>query len=241
MRKLISFLFLITLILLILNIFIKDKIINKYSSEYIRNTITNSLINSLQDNFDNEYIGRIEESLKNSSDFQVICDKFYNQIIIDLDNNTISTINIKEDILNIVETNYKDLNPGYKKYINDTINNMDFDRLYRNILGYIREKIPSNNIKYIDMLYKFLSIKTRLILILSLIIENVLLVLLTKDKKDLIITYGLDLIMSGGILIFIGLIISNIFAQINSFILAVGIVFLGIGMVLKEIYERKVL
>ena len=241
MRKLISFLFLLTLILLILNIFIKDKIINKYSQEYIRNTITNSLINSLQDNFEKEYVDKIEKSLRNSNDFQVICDKLYDQIIIDLDNDTTSSINIKEDILNIVETNYKDLNPGYKKYISDTINGMDFDRLYRNILGYIREKLPSNSIKYIDILYRFLSIKTRIILIISLLMENVLLVLLTKDKKDLIITYGVDFTISGGILIFIGLIISNLLTQVNSFVLITGILFLGIGMILKEIYERKVL
>ena len=241
MRKILSLFLLITLVLLILNIFIKEKIINKYSQGYIQNVITNSLINSLQDNFDKTYIDKIENSLKNNSDFQVICDKLYDQIIIDLNNNTTSEIDIKEDILNIVENNYKDLNEGYKKYIKDTINNIDFNKLYRNILGYIREKLPDNSIKYINVLYKLLSIKTRIVLILLLLLENILIVLTTKDKKDLIFIYGINLTISGGILLFIGILISSFLTQLNSFIVIIGLIFIIIGMVLKEIYERKIL
>ena len=241
MKKLLSLFLLITTLLFILNIFIKDKIINKYSQEYIRNIVENNLIGSLQDNFSELDITRIKESLKNSSDFQIICDKLYDQIILDLNNNTTSDINIKEDILNIIDINYKDINKGYKKYITETINNMDFNRLYHNILGYIREKIPNNSIKYINILYKFLTIKVRLILIMFLVLENILMVILVKDKKDLIIIYGVDLTIIGGILFFIGLILSNLIPQINHFILILGIIMLGIGMLLKEIYERKVL
>ena len=241
MKKLLTFFLSLTIILLILNVFLKEEVVNKYSQEYIRNVVTDSLINSLEDNFEKKYIDEIESKLRNSRDFQVICDKLYDQIILDLNNNEISNIDIREDIINIIDTNYKDINKGYRNYIVSTINNMDFNRLYRNILGYIREKLPKDSIKYINILYEFLSIKVRVILIISLILENILIVLLTKDKKDLIFMYGINMTISGGVLLFIGLILGNLLSQINSFILVISIVLLFLGMILKEIYERKVL
>ena len=247
--KILSFLTILTILLLVLNIFLKDRIINKYSKDYMQDTITNSVLRSLDDNFsefDESYRNKVKESLKNSSDFQRICDEIYELVINDILNNTVSDLDISNEIIDIVENNYNDIPPNYKKYVIEKIKNMDFNRLYHNILGYLKERINGNE-KYIRILYEFLKIRTRLMLISILVLETIGIILLTKNKLDLLLTYGLNSMITGGILIFFGVILNQILSQIlggiivqiSSFIIITGIVLITIGMILKDIYERK--
>lgn len=247
--KILSFLSIITIILLVLNIFLKDRLINKYSKDYLQDTITSSVLKSLDDNFnefDESYRNKVKESLKNNSDFQRICDEIYELVINDILNNTVSDISISNEIIDIVERNYNDIPPNYKKYIMQKINNMDFNKLYHNILGYLKERLNGNE-KYIRILYEFLKIRTRLILISILVLETIGIILLTKSKFDLLLTYGLTSMITGGILIFMGVILNQILSQmlggmivqINTFIIIIGIILIVLGMILKDIYERK--
>ena len=247
--KVLSFLTILTILLLVLNIFLKNRLINKYSKEYLQDTITSSVLKSLDDNFsefDESYRVRVKESLKNNSDFQKICDEIYDILINDITNNTTSDLNISNEIINIIEKNYNDIPANYKKYVIEKINNMDFNKLYHNILGYLKERLNGNE-KYIRILYEFLKIRTRIILILSLVIESIGIVLLTKSKLDLLLTYGLNSMITGGILVFFGVtmnqilsqILGGMMVQISSFIIVIGIVLIAIGMILKDIYERK--
>ena len=247
--KILSFLTILTILLLVLNIFLKDRIINKYSKDYMQDTITSSVLKSLDDNFsefDESYRNKVKESLKNSSDFQRICDEIYELVINDILNNTVSDLDISNEIIDIVENNYNDIPPNYRKYVIEKIKNMDFNRLYHNILGYLKERINGNE-KYIRILYEFLKIRTRLMLISILVLETIGIILLTKNKLDLLLTYGLNSMITGGILIFFRVILNQILSQIlggiivqiSSFIIITGIVLITIGMILKDIYERK--
>ena len=247
--KILSFLTILTILLLVLNIFLKDRIINKYSKDYMQDTITNSVLRSLDDNFsefEESYRNKVKESLKNSSDFQRICDEIYELVINDILNNTVSDLDISNEIIDIVENNYNDIPPNYKKYVIEKVKNMDFNRLYHNMLGYLKERINGNE-KYIRILYEFLKIRTRLMLISILVLETIGIILLTKNKLDLLLTYGLNSMITGGILIFFGVILNQILSQIlggiivqiSSFIIITGIVLITIGMILKDIYERK--
>ncbi len=247
--KILSFLTILTILLLVLNIFLKDRIINKYSKDYLQDTITSSVLKSLDDNFsefEESYRNRVKESLKNSSDFQKICDEIYELVINDILKNTVSDLDISNEIIDIVENNYNDISPNYKKYVIEKIKNMDFNRLYHNILGYLKERLNGNE-KYIRILYDFLKTETRILLISVLILETIGIILLTKSKLDLLLTYGIDSMITGGILIFFGVILNQVLSQIlggiivqiSSFIIITGIVLITIGMILKDIYERK--
>lgn len=247
--KILSFLTILTILLLVLNIFLKDRLINKYSKDYLQDTITSSVLKSLDDNFsefDESYRNKVKESLKNNSDFQRICDEMYELVINDIVNNTVSDLNISSEIVDIIERNYNDIPITYKKYVIEKINNMDFNKLYHNILGYLKERLNGNE-KYIRILYEFLKIRTRLTLISILIVEAIGIVLLTKSKLDLLLTYGITTMLTGGILVFMGVILNQalsqilggMIVQINSFIIIIGILLIVLGMILKDIYERK--
>ncbi len=247
--KILSFLTILTVLLLVLNVFLKDLLINKYSKDYLQDTITNSVLKSLDENFtefDESYRNRIKESLKSNSDFQKICDEMYELVINDIINNTASDLNISSEIVDIIERNYNDIPISYKNYVIEKINNMDFNKLYRNILGYLKERLNGNE-QYIKIAYEFLRVRTRLLLVLLLLLESISIVLLTKSKSDLLLTYGITTMITGGILIFMGVILNQILSQmlggmlvqINSFIIVIGIILMVIGMILKDIYERK--
>lgn len=250
--KILLILFSISFVLFITTLFLRNIVVNNISNEYLKNKITIMVIENISDNFDEidkNTIQSITEKLKNNPDFKKICNKIFDSLMNDLNNNTITNININEDIIKMIDNN---IPSGYKSYVIKKINSIDFNKLYKNLLDYLDNEIIKQNNKYMKIIEVLLSTKFIVLMLILIILENIGIILLTTEKINLLFSYGICTMVIGGILVLLSFFFRQVLSYLaqvfvggcilvsSSPLLIIGLLLVMIGMILKDIYEKKI-
>ena len=254
MKKLLCLIGSIAFIFLILSIGMKVMVVDKFSNAFLKEKVSNMVISSIKDNIsevDSYTLTEIENKIKNNKSFNEITDLYFNNLINDLENNTVTEEGVNEKIRTIVISNLNDIPSNYQRPIIDKVNSIDFNRIYRNILGYLKEEVVKENTGYIKVFKTLTSLKYKIYAGLIIVLANVLLYLLVKEKIELIQIYGINFMILGGIFVVISLLFRQILTFLASsmigsnvsvsasFITVTGLVLFGLGYILLDIYDRK--
>lgn len=251
LKKILRIILGLSIILLVLSISLKEVATSAITSVFAKTEINNKVINIIVSNFpeiDSNTLNSIRNNLDNNAEMKHISNIYLNRILYDIKNNTISDINIKDNIDVIVNQNINRIPLVYQDIIRTRINDIDFQNLYVQLLDYVKSKIPNDTLPIINIVELITNLTTMTLFIISLLLSILLIIILSKPKVEALYDFGMTLLVIGGIMIVILFIIKSmlnyVLAVISTSMNPLSLITFAsfgsliMGMILIDIYER---
>ena len=236
---------------------VKGVITSTLSSDYLTSVITNDSVDfsNFTDEEDKKYYDGIKEIIKDEKT-QELLDKYINKTIEGISGEDIGDIDIKSDILDLIESN-RDKLKEYGFEISDEdieqiknseeINNLNEE--FNSIISDTRESIPESQIKTVSKLTSFLTKTFRIKCLLGILASLILIGILQWSLYKWIRVFCINSIVSGSILLVCSLGLIGILALMNlgidisfNFMLVSGLgllVFGIVGLIIYNILVKK--
>ena len=251
MKRIFNILFTCSIVFLITIITIRFNIVEKSFNVFLKNKINDILIIEIDETLsflDVETKNIVLDKTKNNPEIQKIVDIFYENMLNDLFNNTITRIDVSNEINKLINDNLNHVPSGYLKIFENIITNIDFNDIYFDTLSLVKTKLDTKFINIISIYIKFAS--DSVISLLSIVIILCLFVIIYSNKSiiNTLNDIGISLFIDGLIMMII-LFFLNKLEVVIEMLTAINIdlkiymvltfSFIIIGFILKDIKIKK--
>lgn len=247
------FIFAITFIFLSLSFTLQSALLKTLSTGFSKNEIVDKVIMEISNSIDDFNLipkEEIKKAIYDSPEIEMISSIFFETLLNDIKNDTVSNVNIEKEINSLLNNNLRNIPKIYHDQIRNKVNSIDYNKLYVNILNYIKNKSTEEIKTTINVYNIMINLKTRILGILIILITFIMVLFLTKPKLNIINGYGITLSIVGGLLILILFMVR----QVTSYLIAasygvqMGVDFtaltivsfgtLVVGMIMTEVYKE---
>lgn len=248
LKKIIGFILVISLILLVLVTTIPLGLKDTISMVFTKTNITKQIVNCVSDNFseiDDYMLSELEGRISNSAEINKITDIYINTFIYDLTNNTTSVVDISNEIESLLNNNINIVPKKLRNLVINKVKTINFNNVYDKVLSYAKSKIDPNILSFLIIYEKLTSISVILLLIFIVVILISLILYINNSIIESLSDIGIPFMVSGGILIVILFSLKVLTTQVLNIgvnFLSLGIIgflFLVVGFVLLDIYDKK--
>lgn len=253
-KKFLDLLLIINFIVLALIITIPNCLTDIVSLVFTKSNVTKQIINTISSNFpeiDDHILSKIELELAESNEIDKITDIYIQTFMKDLKNDTVTQIDISNEIQILLEENINQVPQGMRNLVIEKVNAINFNNIYNKVLEYAKQKIDPNMLNVIIMYETLTNENMTLILILSLLIVIGLIYYINKSIIESFYDIGISTMVAGGVLIVILFSLKIISTQLISLafgasisinFFALGIMAFGnliLGTILLDIHDKK--
>lgn len=251
--KILKIILVISFILLVLGITLKSTLVSTISIGISKKNITERILNVVTDSFpglDLVAQDKIKSKINSSNEMDKIANIYFDTLLYDIKNNTVSSIDISKDINSLLNTNLKELPSSYRQIITSQVNNIDFNKIYPKLLDYVKSKTTFEIRQILDVFSIYTSKKFLSILCLLLLISIISITILSRPVIEVLYNFGIPLLISGGIMIVLLFVLRKIFSYIIAMaygssittsltlLTIMGFGSLIAGIIMIDIYER---
>lgn len=215
-KRLLTLVFTFSIVLLVLSVCAKSIVVNTLSDSFTKKEITSKILDVVFETMPNsssDELLTLQNSFYDSKEMKEITDIYFNSIVHDIENNTVSNVDFSKQLDSLINNHIPN---AYKDEVRNKINSIDFNRLYENILDYANS-IVKNKYQFILSIYAFFtSLNTLLILSFLIVASFTLLIVINKSIKKSLFDIGIAFMISGGILMIIIFIVKRYGAALTN-------------------------
>lgn len=253
--KILCLIFIISSLYLVISFSIKNTITNITSLGNLNNTISNKIIESITGSLtelSTTELNQVKAKIVHDNRINIIINKYTELLLKDIQNNTVSEIDVSNEINAIINDSMENIPNSFKKYVYEKANTIDFNGIYKNLLDYAKTEIRVNLKPYIKVFSILTSTLYRILAILGVFISLGLIYVLSKPKYEMLSTLGITCLLFGAIYFILSIFLKQVFSYLASSMLGtnlsisfgsisiISILFFLIGFTLKDIYETKI-
>ncbi len=167
---------------------IKEDILRKVMTKQVA-TKTVEVITSTDEKIDNSTKDKIKDKIENNEEFQSVVNKYSDKILQDITENNIDDVNIKEDVIKIIEENKQIIEQDLDKKIDnqeieDIVDKLDeeldLNSTYKKTIIKTKNELPKEARKVLKI-YNIITDNNTLYLLIGLSILNI--IIITALKK----------------------------------------------------------
>lgn len=251
MKKIFNFLFTISILFFIVITTIRFNVVEKFLNSFIKEKISSYFITEIRENlidFDDETKSLIINGLIESEEFDAISNKIYNNVIKDLIENKSSELDISNELNSLIDKKSGNLPSFYKMFIKSVINEIDFNKIYSNILFGIKNKLNKETIDVLKIYYVCTSDSIIALIGTIIILSLFMIIIKNKSINDSLNDIGMSLLISGGIMMILLFFLNKLevglsmlgYTEIDlSLFIFLTFAFLIVGFILKDLKIKK--
>ena len=166
---------------------IKEDILRKVMTKQVA-TKTVEVITSTDEKIDNSTKDKIKDKIENNEEFQSVVNKYSDKILQDITENNIDDVNIKEDVIKIIEENKQiieqDLdtkmdNQEIEDIVDKLDEELDLNSTYKKTIIKTKNELPKEAKKVLKI-YNIITDNTTLYLLIGLSILNIIIITVLK-------------------------------------------------------------
>lgn len=219
MKKIINFLITVVIAFLIfvlcISFTINDVVINTLSKEVVSNEISDVVISQIENEYDNidyESLDKIKENINNSSKINELTEKYFNNIVDSIVNDTeVKIPETKDDVLalineneDILKENNIELTDGQKEKIaSELTEDGRLSKVYQNVTESVKEELSSDSVNLIKTYNNITKPAFRCIIIIMIVILTFILALIKKTYYRWTYNLSVSSFISGVLLSFV--------------------------------------
>lgn len=166
---------------------IKEDILRKVMTKQVA-TKTVEVITSTDEKIDNSTKDKIKDKIENNEEFQSVVNKYSDKILQDITKNNIDDVNIKEDVIKIIEENKQiieqDLdtkmdNQEIEDIVDKLDEELDLNSTYKKTIIKTKNELPKEA-KQVLKIYNIITNNNTLYLLIGLSILNIVIITILK-------------------------------------------------------------
>ena len=166
---------------------IKEDILRKVMTKQVA-TKTVEVITSTDEKIDNSTKDKIKDKIENNEEFQSVVNKYSDKILQDITKNNIDDVNIKEDVIKIIEENKQiieqDLdtkmdNQEIEDIVDKLDEELDLNSTYKKTIIKTKNELPKEAKKVLKI-YNIITDNNTLYLLIGLSILNIIIITVLK-------------------------------------------------------------
>lgn len=166
---------------------IKEDILRKVMTKQVA-TKTVEVITSTDEKIDNSTKDKIKDKIENNEEFQSVVNKYSDKILQDITENNIDDVNIKEDVIKIIEENKQIIEQDLDKKIDnqeieDIVDKLDeeldLNSTYKKTIIKTKNELPKEAKKVLKI-YNIITDNNTLYLLIGLSILNIIIITVLK-------------------------------------------------------------
>lgn len=166
---------------------IKEDILRKVMTKQVA-TKTVEVITSTDEKIDNSTKDKIKDKIENNEEFQSVVNKYSDKILQDITENNIDDVNIKEDVIKIIEENKQIIEQGLdtkidNQEIEDIVDKLDeeldLNSTYKKTIIKTKNELPKEARKVLKI-YNIITDNNTLYLLIGLSILNIIIITVLK-------------------------------------------------------------
>lgn len=166
---------------------IKEDILRKVMTKQVA-TKTVEVITSTDEKIDNSTKDKIKDKIENNEEFQSVVNKYSDKILQDITENNIDDVNIKEDVIKIIEENKQIIEQDLDKKIDnqeieDIVDKLDeeldLNSTYKKTIIKTKKELPKEAKKVLKI-YNIITDNNTLYLLIGLSILNIIIITVLK-------------------------------------------------------------
>lgn len=166
---------------------IKEDILRKVMTKQVA-TKTVEVITSTDEKIDNSTKDKIKDKIENNEEFQSVVNKYSDKILQDITKNNIDDVNIKEDVIKIIEENKQIIEQDLDKKIDnqeieDIVDKLDeeldLNSTYKKTIIKTKNELPKEARKVLKI-YNIITDNNTLYLLIGLSILNIIIITVLK-------------------------------------------------------------
>lgn len=166
---------------------IKEDILRKVMTKQVA-TKTVEVITSTDEKIDNSTKDKIKDKIENNEEFQSVVNKYSDKILQDITENNIDDVNIKEDVIKIIEENKQiieqDLdtkmdNQEIEDIVDKLDEELDLNSTYKKTIIKTKNELPKEAKKVLKI-YNIITDNNTLYLLIGLSILNIIIITVLK-------------------------------------------------------------
>ena len=166
---------------------IKEDILRKVMTKQVA-TKTVEVITSTDEKIDNSTKDKIKDKIENNEEFQSVVNKYSDKILQDITENNIDDVNIKEDVIKIIEENKQiieqDLdtkmdNQEIEDIVDKLDEELDLNSTYKKTIIKTKNELPKEARKVLKI-YNIITDNNTLYLLIGLSILNIIIITVLK-------------------------------------------------------------
>lgn len=253
LTKILKIIFVISLVLLVLSITLKNTVLSTISIGITKKDITERILDVAMDSFpelDSATLDKIKSKINSSDEMDKIANTYFNALLYDIKNDTVSSVDITKEINLLLNNNLKELPSNYRQVIISIVNNIDFNNLYPKLLDYVKSKTTFEIRQILDVFSIYTSEGFLSVLCLLLFISIIFIIILSHPVTEVFYNFGIPLLVSGAIMIILLFVLRKMFSYIIAMaygssmttsltlLTIIGFSSLIVGIIMIDIYER---
>lgn len=166
---------------------IKEDILSKVMTKQVA-TKTVEVITSTDEKIDNSTKDKIKDKIENNEEFQNVINKYSDKILQDITENNIDDVNIKEDVIKIIEENKQIIeqdidnkidNQKIEEIVDKLDEELDLNSTYKKTIIKTKNELPKEA-KQVLKIYNIITNNNTLYLLIGLSILNILIITILK-------------------------------------------------------------
>lgn len=166
---------------------IKEDILRKVMTKQVA-TKTVEVITSTDEKIDNSTKDKIKDKIENNEEFQSVVNKYSDKILQDITENNIDDVNIKEDVIKIIEENKQIIeqnldtkmdNQEIEDIVDKLDEELDLNSTYKKAIIKTKNELPKEAKKVLKI-YNIITDNNTLYLLIGLSILNIIIITVLK-------------------------------------------------------------
>lgn len=166
---------------------IKEDILRKVMTKQVA-TKTVEVITSTDEKIDNSTKDKIKDKIENNEEFQSVVNKYSDKILQDITKNNIDDVNIKEDVIKIIEENKQIIeqnldtkmdNQEIEDIVDKLDEELDLNSTYKKTIIKTKNELPKEAKKVLKI-YNIITDNNTLYLLIGLSILNIIIITVLK-------------------------------------------------------------
>lgn len=166
---------------------IKEDILRKVMTKQVA-TKTVEVITSTDEKIDNSTKDKIKDKIENNEEFQSVVNKYSDKILQDITENNIDDVNIKEDVIKIIEENKQIIeqnldtkmdNQEIEDIVDKLDEELDLNSTYKKTIIKTKNELPKEAKKVLKI-YNIITDNNTLYLLIGLSILNIIIITVLK-------------------------------------------------------------
>ena len=218
MKKVINFLITLVIAFLIfilcISFTINDVVINTLSKEVVSSEISDEFVAQIEDEYEINYeaLDEIKENINNSSKINEITEKYFNNIVDSIVNDTeVKVPETKDDVLALIDENEYILKENdieltdkqKDKIANELTEDGKLSKVYQNVTQNIKEKLSKENFNLIKTYDNITKLAFRWIVLVAIVILTLILAVIKNTYYRWTYNLAVSSFISGVLLAFL--------------------------------------
>lgn len=253
LSKILKFILVISFVLLVFGITLRNTALSTISIGITKEDITENILDAAIDIFpeiDKTMQDKIKSKINSSIEIQNIANIYLDTLLYDIENNTVSNIDLSKDITSLLNKYLNELPSSYREVIISRVNHINYNKSYLKLLDYVKSKTTTEVKQFLDIFNIYTSKTFLSFLFLLLLISIILIIKLSTPIIEVLYNLGITLLISGGIMIVLLFVLKRFVSYITAMsygssisnpltlLTTMGFGSLIIGLIMFDIYER---